>query len=277
MNLRFTGIVFSLLLCSFLNGQTLKEVSLDSLSTSDSKKSSLDLWLGAEVFDKILDPMYYSTIGYRRKADWGSYILKTNINQRFDSWGTQFELDLYPKIRKGLYAYLNYGYSSSEIFPKNRFGAELYISLPKALETSIGARHLRFNESDVTIFTGSLGLYRGNYYASLRPYITPISTGGTGVSVALDVRKYLKKTGHYFGAVLGAGSTPELREFGNPVAFITIFKVDSQYLNLTYQFKDKKDKNRYVLSSSFTRQETIFEPGSYFYSVRLGLSYSISI
>ena len=277
MKFRCTSFLFLFLISYLLKGQTLKPVAFDTLTDQDLKKSSIGFYLGTEVFDKILDPMYYSTIGYKRKTNYGSYILKANINQRFNSWGSQIELDVYPKIKKGIYAYLNYGYSQSAIFPKNRFGAELYFSLPKALETSIGIRYLHFSSSETIIYTGSFGLYKGNYYVSFRPYITPISTGQVGFSVAADVRKYLKNARNYLGVVVGLGSSPELRSFGDPITHITLLNIASQYAVMSYQFTDKKELNEFKLTASFTRQEAVFDSGSYFYSFRLGLKYDISM
>jgi tetratricopeptide (TPR) repeat protein len=81
-------------------------------------KSSVDLY--SEVFD----PMQYYTLNLSRNTKYGSIIAKYNFNRRFNENGSQFEVDLYPKITKGLYAYLNLGLSKSFLFPSVRYGGE---------------------------------------------------------------------------------------------------------------------------------------------------------
>ena len=71
-----------------------------------------------------------------------------------------------------MYMYVNGGVSNGNLFPKYRIGSEIYQKLPKSFEASFGFRHLRFQSSNVTIFTGSIGKYYRNYWFSLRPFIT---------------------------------------------------------------------------------------------------------
>ncbi len=115
------------------------------------------------------------TVG-RRTAD-GSVFARVNYANRFGSSGEQLEVDAYPRLSKNMYAYLNLGYSASDIFPAWRSGAELFASLPEAWEASLGYRQLRFNGTPVTMITGAVGKYVGNYWFSLRPYVRPKDTG----------------------------------------------------------------------------------------------------
>ena len=110
--------------------------------------------------------------------------------------GIQFELDLYPRITKGFYAYLNGGYSSSSIFPKYRLGGELYKSLPFSFEISAGIRYLDFSSTQVYIYTGYLGKYYKNYWFSFRPFFTlkPSGVSFTGIWI---VRRYLEDAENY--------------------------------------------------------------------------------
>ncbi len=161
-------------------------------------------------FDKDFDPWHLGSVSLSRRQAFGSVIGRVNFARRFDKTATQYEVDLYPKFGRGIYAYLNGGYSDSTVFPRIRAGAELYAPLPRGFEASFGARHLRFGSSGVTIYTGSLGLYAGNYWISLRPYVTPGSIGSS-VSGSMTVRRYLDGAESYVGLRVGAGSETDER------------------------------------------------------------------
>jgi YaiO family outer membrane protein len=164
----------------------------------------------SDLFDNTFDPWHLVSISLSRQMSWGTALGRLNYASRFGRQATQFEIDAYPQIRKGTYAYLNGGYSSSSIFPRVRVGAEIYQSLPRSFETSFGVRYLRFSGDRVTIYTGSLGIYHGNYWLSFRPFITP-GTLGTSFSGNLTVRRYFKDGENYISFVAGAGSAPDER------------------------------------------------------------------
>jgi YaiO family outer membrane protein len=180
-------------------------------------------------FDKTFDPWHLMSVSLSRRQASGTVIGRINLARRFGQTATQYEMDVYPKFGRGVYAYLNGGYSDSSIFPKIRAGAELYTGLPKGLEASIGARLLRFTSSSVTIYTGSLGLYVGNYWISLRPYVTPGSIGSS-ISGSLSVRRYLGGADSYVGVQVGAGSQPDER-----YSTLEFFRLRSQRAGLELQ------------------------------------------
>ncbi len=115
-------------------------------------------------------------ISYGRKFSFGSVIARYNRARRFDTHGEQMELDAYPKIRPGTYAYLNYGHSKSGIFPKDRYGAEIFQGLGGGFEGSLGWRRLDFS-TKVTLWTLSVAKYWRSYYFYFRPYYTPSEIG----------------------------------------------------------------------------------------------------
>lgn len=163
-----------------------------------------------EIFDKTFDPWHHLSFSLSRQTAVGKVIGRINYGYRFGQSAAQYEVDAYPRIRQGTYAYLNAGYSSSGIFPKTRFGGEIYQGLPRSFEASIGLRHLRFSTSSVTIYTGSAGKYYGNYWLSFRPYVTPSSIG-TSFSAAGTVRRYFEDAENYVTFVAGVGSFPDER------------------------------------------------------------------
>ena len=154
---------------------------------------------------------HLATAGLSVKSDVFTLIGRINYASRtFGSeavTGTQYDFDLYPKFAEGFYAYLNAGFSGARIFPVQRYGGELYFSLPLSYEFSAGARYLNFSSSDVWIYTGSLGKYYKDYWFSLRPYVTS-KEAGLSVSGNLYTRKYLGDPESYWELVLGFGSTP---------------------------------------------------------------------
>lgn len=166
------------------------------------------------------------SLGERTPA--GSIIGRVNLANRFGTSGAQYEADAYPHLGlgHGMYAYLNFGYSAASIFPRWRSGGEIYTNLPDAYEASLGYRQLRFEGSTpVTLFTGTLGKYTGNYWFSLRPYVRE-KTSGTSASLSLTGRKYGADADNYIGARVGYGSTPSDRLTVDELARTKDFSAD---------------------------------------------------
>ncbi len=170
---------------------------------------------GVAIFNKIafryrIDmftetaPWHLSYLQYSRKLKFGTIIARLNYANRFKKSGFQLETDGYISIRKGTYAYLNFGVSDASIFPKIRAAVEPYQMLPLSFEISLGLRYLKFKSTDVWIYTGSLGKYIGNYWISYRFYFTP-KTERTSFSSVIYIRRYFSDTENYITLRLGAG------------------------------------------------------------------------
>lgn len=161
--------------------------------------------------EKVFDPTNFYSLQYGRKTKYGSGILRYNQTQRASTVGRQAEIDLYPRIKKGMYGYLNYGYSNTLLFPDHRVGAEFYFSLPKSFEASAGARYMYFDSnSDITLYTLTLGKYYGNYWFSGRTFL---SDGKKGISNSYTfiIRRYFSNPLDYVGLVGGIGFSPDDR------------------------------------------------------------------
>lgn len=247
------------------------------VETINEPKNSIEISGIVDVFDKVYDPMYLSTVSYTRKTKFGSIIPRVNYANRFNTTGVQYEIDAYPKFSNKVYLYTNYGFSEAQIFPKHRAGAELYVNLPKAMEVSLGARYLNFVTSDVYIYTASFGLYSGNYFFSLRPYITPSEGGALNVSGNLLARKYLKDKNNFVGANFSYGYTSDVKQFksGTTLLAETLLYLETQQLNLEYQFTIKNSPNSLKTMVGITRQELSFSPGNFFIAGTVGLFYQI--
>ena len=249
----------------------------DKTEVSEGYQNSVALFSSADIFDVVFDPMYYTSVEFNLGTGLGKIIPRINYSNRFGIDGIQYELDLYPKFSKSTYAYLNYGYSQSEIYPEHRVGADFYVNLPGGIETSFGARYMSFTDSDVTIFTGSAGLYKGNYYVSLRPYLTPRNNNTLGISGVLTARRYLRDKNNYIGLNAGMGFMPEFRQFrANSILLAeTLLFVESQQLLVEYQFSFKSNPSLYRANLGLTRQELVFASGNFFWALSAGLRYQV--
>ncbi|MGC1516498.1 MAG: YaiO family outer membrane beta-barrel protein [Maribacter sp.] len=255
------------------------EVELEVAETSEIEetlKNTLSFDNSFSVFNEVFDPMGFMSISYKRETALGSIIPRINYSNRFGINGVQLNLDLYPKIAKGMYAYVNYGYSNSPIYPRHRVGGDVYLNIDGGLEFSAGGRFISFTNTDVTLITNSVGYYTGNYYFSLRSYITPSSDNLTSISGNLLVRKYLKSAVNYLGVNVGIGYSPELRQLTseNQILAETLLFLESQRLTLEYQFASKDEVHTYNTTVGIIREEFSFAPGSYFWSFSAGLTYS---
>ncbi|MEP1487625.1 MAG: YaiO family outer membrane beta-barrel protein [Algibacter sp.] len=226
-----------------------------------------------DVYSRSFNPMQYHLVKYVRQTKYGSIHAKLNLSRRFQSNGAQVEVDLYPRITEGLYAYLNFGVSNSFLYPDIRYGAELYKSLPKGFEASLGFRALQYDET-TNIYTGSVGWYTGNNYWSLRSYVTP-GDSGSSMSGTLNFRKYRSNADNYFSIETGMGFSPELYRFEFEGNENSIINLQSQKFNLGYFFTSKDDKNAWGIRSGVSHQEISFDPGAYFWIYSIGLSWEI--
>ena len=217
-----------------------------------------------ENYSKVYDPMKYGTLQLGYRTSIGSVILKLNYADRFGSRGFQTEMDAYPKIADGLYAYLNYGYSAYSLFPRHRGGAELYSRLPSAFEGSVGFRHLYFGPgSSVTIYTGSIGWYYGSYWFSLRPYLTP-NNAGVSRSVSIAVRRYFADAEHYLGLKAAIGYSPDGRtiQSSSGLPGTAVYLLSSQSATVQWQYPASATL-LLLVSADYTHQELSFDPGNY--------------
>ena len=142
-----------------------------------------------------------------RMAGAGTVIARFSHASRFGLDSSLVEIDAYPRLRKGLYAYLNVGWSpDKKLYPGNRFGAELFQSLPHGMEVSGGLRSLGFS-SRVNVYTGSVSKYHGRWLLTARTYLTPDSTGDS-YSLQFQGRRYFGDDTSYFGLRYGTGAAP---------------------------------------------------------------------
>jgi YaiO family outer membrane protein len=175
-------------------------------------KYSATLSYRYDHFVDTFDPWKFTEFGLSRQTPYGSIIGRVQYAQRFGNTGTQFNLDLYPSITDGLYAYISGGYSESSIYPRYRFGLMLYKSLPASFELGAGLRYLDFVRRQVDIYTASLSKYWGSYLISFNSYFVPLSDDNLS-SFTGRVHRYLGDEDAYMSLTGGFGSTSTEIEF----------------------------------------------------------------
>lgn len=257
--------------------ETANELKSKKTAAKEVPKNRFSVRNAVTVFDQRYDPMMNSAISFKHQTKYGSIIPRINYSSRVGKQGLQYDLSLYPKLAKRMYAFLNYGFSNAPIYPNHRFAGDVYLVLPGAIEISAGGRYIITDTRNVSAITNSLGHYRGNYYFSLRSYITPRPNRLTRFSGNLLVRKYLRDSENYFGASFGMGFSPELRQLfaGDELLAETLLYVESQRLSLAYQFTPRKSPNIYRTNLGIRRQELAFDSGSFFWAVSAGLTYNV--
>lgn len=238
---------------------------------TDLATNSVGVIVSTDSYSEIYEPMYYYSVQYGKETTKGSIIARYNLNRKFGEYGSQFEMDAYPSIREGLYGYLNLGYSASSIFPSWRFGAQLYKSLPRAFEVSLGMRALKFGDQFTNIYTGSIGNYFGSSYIFAVPYLIK-SDEGWSKSSTITYRKYRANADQFFAVSGGFGFSPEINRFGFDSAYQPVINLKSQKLDISNNFKLFNNRNFIGAGFSVVHQESVFNPGKYFWIYSLKLS-----
>lgn len=217
-----------------------------------TQRSKVSLNATYDRFDRTFDPWRTTSLSLAHRFDAGSLIGRINRAERFGDTGHQFEVDAYPRWKDGTYFYLNAGFSESGIFPHRRYGAELYHNFPRGIEASLGLRHLRFSASSVTIYTGSVGKYWGNYLFTLRANATPSSIGAS-TSGSISARRYFGDGENHLSLTLGSGVSPDQP---NPSA--EILNLRSRKAGLAAQGWIHR---RLILSGSLAYEQQELGPG----------------
>ena len=91
-----------------------------------------------------------------------------------------------------------------------------------------------YRTSEVLIYTGSIGYYPGNWWLSIRPYI---SSGNNGVAQTwvFKARRFFKTPITFLELQLGAGANPDNSYLDQ--AYDQLYDARSYNIGLTYQQK----------------------------------------
>ncbi len=227
-------------------GQLVTRLETDRLKNKIEFRFQYE-WLNDESTDGTSrpDPEDWKRlwVDYTRRFDWGSLIGRAGHAWQFGEEGMLYEVDAYPRLGQGRYAYLSVGHGTDSFLPKFRAGAEYFQSLPNSTEFSLGVRYLDFDSSNTTIYTGTFGIYRGNYFVWIRPFVTP-KDEGTSLSANLHVRRYFSDAETYLEVLVGGGSSPET-EIDAITQVSDTVRQDSRRIRVEYQ---KRIAPRWIVS-----------------------------
>lgn len=172
------------------------------------QRSKVTLSYTYDHFSETFEPWRQYGLGVGHRFDFGSVNVNFNRAWRFGSWGSQYEVEAYPHLGEGTYAWLEAARSTDSIFPKFRDGAEVFHNFSHGIEASLGFRHLHFDGSQVTLYTAMGAKYLGNALYALRIYVTP-GTSGTSKSGSLSGRWFGSDPDNYLNASVGTGYSPD--------------------------------------------------------------------
>lgn len=170
-------------------------------------------------FDKrFADDWHLASVHYGKQNKWGSYNISYNYANRFAKNASELELETYPHVSKGLYAYVGGGATLSTfgLFPKYRLGFSLYKSLPNSFEAEAGMRYLRF-DGGTTLYVLGFGKYIHKSFVNLRSYLNP-GDGRWSKSFNLSWKIFFTEDRYdYLAFNAGTGISPDDRSQINNV------------------------------------------------------------
>jgi YaiO family outer membrane protein len=228
--------------------------ALSSRIRDNSSKNKIGVNYDYVYFDKQFNaPWHLASFDYSRQTPIGSIAARVNYANRFNTNGTQFEIDAYPRISNLFYAYAGGGYSNNVgVFPKYKAGFSLYANLPASFEAEAGFRYISFS-GPTWIYTAAVGKYYKNYWFNFRTYLTP-SNNSIAQSFGLNVRYYYAGADDYFSLGIGTGISPDdprnnvLLNNGNP------YKLRSNNISAGYKHAFKT-LNVLFINFSLVNQE----------------------
>jgi YaiO family outer membrane protein len=235
---------------------TVRSLLLDINDAASLNKASVgyDLtWFDSGYGDYLhKSPWQIITVEYARYTPLGSIIGRVNRGTRFGNSALQAEIDAYPRICKGLYAYTNVGMSDvSSVFPHFRVGTSLYATLPKSFEVELGLRYLKFSSS-TCIYVGSLSKYFKNYWFSARVTLVP-GENNISHSYAAISRYYFGGSDDYLSVSINYGISPD--DVNATLAYNNVnYKLLSKGISLGYKHSIKK-MNIVSITASLSNQE----------------------
>lgn len=170
----------------------------------DSKLRPWSLTVGyaGDRFSDDRTPWAEYQASLNRQTPVGSVIGRVSRAERFGLNDRMYEVEFYPTLRPGTYGFASFGMSSDEtLYPQYRVAADLYQSLGKGVEASLGFRRLGFTAA-TDIYVGTLTKYVGNWMLTAKAFSVPDFEGPQdSISYHAVVRRYVRGDGESFVGV----------------------------------------------------------------------------
>ena len=168
--------------------------------------------LSVDAFDDGRSPWWEGSLDLGRRTALGPASVHVRHAHRFDRDDDLVELEAYPHLREGTYAYAGAGFAAHGgavvLYPHARLAAEAYQALGEGFEASLGWRGLFFS-SATHIATGTIGKYLGPWFAFARGYWVIPANGSTSGSLHLNLRRYLPDGESYLAVRYARGLARE--------------------------------------------------------------------
>ena len=182
-------------------------------------------WVGIsyanDSFSDKRDPWHEVAASLTRVTPRGSVILRATEASRFGINDRLIEVEFYPRIRPGTYAFVGLGGApESKLYPSNRVAFDLYQSVGSGFEVSGGFRRLGFDTA-TTIYVGTVGKYLGNWMITGKVFHVPGEGELESSSYHGGLRRYIRGDGvSYVGFTYSHGfSREELRNAADLTTF----------------------------------------------------------
>lgn len=203
-----------------------------------------------DTFNDDREPWRESALSLGRETPVGSLIVRGSQADRFGLTDRQVEVEFYPTLRPGTYAFVGIGLGSEQIlYPESRVSVDLYQGLGRGLEVSGGYRRLGF-AATTHIYLATLTKYAGNWMLTGKASVVPDNLLGDSWSYHATARRYFGAAGTSF---IGAGyshgfSREEPRGAGD------LIRVDADTVRGQAEV-DVTERLRLSISGSTSRQE----------------------
>ncbi len=219
------------------------------------EKNGVGLSYLYDRFNNMYAPWNFGSLYFFHRGEGMRLEAGVNYFSRFHSSGTQYELNLYPKISSSMRAFIGGAYSKDSVFPLYNLGVGLYHKLYKKGELEVGARYLNFSRLPypIMIYTGAFSMSTHRFWASIRTYLTP-QHAGINQSYYLTVRYYMPNPQKYLALTLNTGLSPH--DYLDPISGKTYnYPTRSKRIKMAYQTVFLSAKNILKLSVAYEKRD----------------------
>jgi YaiO family outer membrane protein len=163
-----------------------------------------------DQFNGDRQPWHEFSASVSRLTPRGSVIVRASEAKRFGLGDRLVEVEFYPRIRPGTYAFIAVGGApDATLYPDHRIAFDLYQSIGHGIEVSGGLRRLGF-ATTTTIYVGTVSQYRGNWLLTGKVFHVPGEGRLDSTSIHAGFRRYVRGDGiSTIGAAYSHGSSRE--------------------------------------------------------------------
>ncbi len=172
-------------------------------------KNAIGLFYQHDGLNKGYTPWNSVSAYFYSIRKWGIFSAGINYANRYGINGTQYELDLFPRISSSMRAYVGAAYSKDYIFPNYNFEFSVYQKFLKIAEFEAGGRYLSYRRysSPLLIYTGGVRVSKGHWQGKILTYLIPQSSK-VNQSYRFSLRHSFKNPDNRIMIVFNTGLSP---------------------------------------------------------------------